>query len=87
MLFYFGSLGIIGVFLVEQNSVFLVSMVSVYYQYFYPISSLYEFIAEKFYEFWSDELVLVKLIYNQDVVYIVDCLYGGYSSFVKFLAL
>ena len=57
-------------------------MVSVYNQYFYPISSLYEFIAEKFYEFRSDKLVLVKWIYNQDVVYIVDCLDGGSKTFV-----
>ena len=52
-------------------------MVSVYNQYFYPISSLYEFIAEKFYEFRSDELVLVKWIHNQDVV----CLDGGSKIF------
>ena len=57
-------------------------MVSVYNPYFYPISSLYELIAEKFYEFRIDKLVLVKWTYNQDVVYIVECLDGDSKIFV-----
>ena len=62
--------------------VVFVSMVSMYNQYFYPISILSEFSAEKFHEFRSDEAELQKWIYYLIAVYIVDYLDGDSKIFV-----